>query len=72
MNDETFWLTVTNISLCVVTVACVVLFVRVMFRDILHQRSKRAPGLTTSDGDERLGNEQVSGQDGEAGRQTNE
>jgi hypothetical protein len=68
MNDGTFWLTFTNISLGAVTVACAVLLVRISLHGVLHREHKRAPGVTTGDGGGRMDKEYSSEQTGEAGR----
>jgi hypothetical protein len=86
MNDETFWLNVTNIALGVVTLACVVLFVGVVFQEVVERVRKHVPiavekndhafvlpelGLTMADGGERLDKDQASRQNGEATPPTN-
>jgi hypothetical protein len=50
MSDETFWLTVTNISLGAVAAACIVLFVKVILQDILHRTRGSSPPDTAGDG----------------------
>jgi hypothetical protein len=43
MSDETFWLTVANISLSAVAAACIVLFAKVILQDVLHCGGGRSP-----------------------------
>jgi hypothetical protein len=71
MSDETFWLAVANISLGVVTVACVVLFVKVMIDNVPRRMRGRAAAGTKADGKGQSDREHSSGQTGEAGGQTN-
>ncbi|MCI0614088.1 hypothetical protein L0244_13970 [bacterium] len=87
MNDETFWLNVTNIALGVVTLACVVLFVGVVLQEVVERVRKHVPvfspkddhafvlpelGLTMADGGERLDKDDASRQNGKAKPPTNE
>ena len=59
MNNEIFWLTVANVSLGTVMVACIVLFVKVPFRDIMHRTHKRESTATGEDGDKKLDGERT-------------
>jgi len=68
MNNETFWLTVTNVSLGAVMVACIVLFVRAPLRDIMHRTHKRVSTATGEDGDRKLDRERTLEKTGEARR----
>lgn len=87
MNDETFWLNVTNIALGVVTLACVVLFVGVVLQEVVQRVRQHVPvfakkddhafvlpelGLTMADGGERLDKDEASRKNGKATPPTNE
>lgn len=87
MNDEAFWLNVTNIALGVVTLACVVLFVGVVLQEVVERVRQHVPvfsqkddhafvlpelGLTMADGGERLDKDQDSKKNGKATPPTNE
>jgi hypothetical protein len=50
MNSEAVWLIVANIWLGTVTVACIILFVRVVVKEILHEPRKRLPDSKANDG----------------------
>jgi hypothetical protein len=87
MNDETFWLNVTNIALGVVTLACVALFVSVVLQEVVERVRQHvlvfSPkddhafvlpelGLTMADGGERLDKDEASRQNGKAKPAANE
>jgi hypothetical protein len=50
MNSEDVWLIVANIWLGAVTVACIILFVRVVLKEVLHKPRKHSPDSKANDG----------------------